>query len=785
MPSDDDSAGAGPHAPTGAARYAGSRVHRVEDARLLTGRGTYVDDVQLPGMLARLLRPQPLSTARITTVDTSAATALAGVHAVFVAGDLNPGVREQWHTMYGPSSPETPRPPLADTMVRYVGDPVALVVADNRYLGEDAAELVVVDYEPLPPVVDYTTAETSSELVHEAHGSNLIGSIPGRPVADLEEIFASVAHVVEETIYQQGQSAAPLETRGLIVQDRNGEITIWSATQGPHEVRAFCGRLLGVPEHRVRVITRDTGGGFGQKVLLQREEMAVMLAAQRCPGPLKWIEDRRENLLSAGKSRHEHGHVRMAFDADGLIRAAHIDYVEDDGAYPTPWPVGVTGAVGAAFPGPYRVPHAGFVTRAIYTNTAGRTAYRAPWMFESVAREVLLDTAARQIGIDPIELRRRNLLRADDLPYTNPNGMTFTHVTPLENFDRAIEALGLEAFREEQADGRRRGRFLGVGTCSFIEPTTPGQGVFATEAATIRVEPSGRVNVYLAGGSTGNSLETTAVQLTADALGVDIDDVATIQGDTAVTGYGAGTGGSRSGSMIAGAVHETATVLRERIIAIAAHRLEADAADIELAHGKAFVRGTPSLDVSLAEIAQLAYFAPGSLPPGVPPGLEHSGRYQAATAVNWANASHVCTCEVDVETGTVTLLRFIVSENCGAMINPNIVEGQIAGGTAQGIAGALYEDLAYDDDGNPIASTLLDYVMPTAADVPAIEFAHYDTPGPGPGGYKGIGEGGVLGAAPATINAVADALSPFGVRLTRLPLSPATIVAALDAAARP
>jgi carbon-monoxide dehydrogenase large subunit len=457
-----------------------------------------------------------------------------------------------------------------------------------------------------------------------------------------------------------------------------------------------------------------------------------------------------------------------------------IDYTEDDGAYPSPWPVMVTAAVGAGFAGPYRVPRASFSTKAIYTNTAGRTAYRAPWMFESVAREVLLDQAARQIGMDPIELRRRNLLRHDDMPYTNPIGMPFDHITPLENFEHAIAALDYEAFRNEQAQARRDGRYLGVGTGSFVEPTTPGQGIFATEAATIRIEPSGRVNVYIAGGSTGNSLETTVVQLTADALGVDIADVATIQGDTALTGYGAGTGGSRSGSMIAGAVGETATVLRERIVAIAAHRLEADPADIELSGSRASVRGTPAVGMSLAEIAQLAYFMPDALPPGVPAGLEATERHKTSAIPHWANATHVCTCEVDVETGKVTLLRYIVSENCGAMINPNIVEGQIAGGTVQGIAGALYEDLAYDDQGNPIAATFMDYLLPTAAEVPVIEYAHYDTPGPGPGGYKGIGEGGVLGAAPATVNAVADALAPFGVRVNRLPLTPSAIIELLQ-----
>jgi carbon-monoxide dehydrogenase large subunit len=307
--------------------------------------------------------------------------------------------------------------------------------------------------------------------------------------------------------------------------------------------------------------------------------------------------------------------------------------------------------------------------------------------------------------------------------------------------------------------------------------------MMATEAATIRIEPSGKINVYVAGGSSGNSLETTVVQLTADALGVDIADVTTIQGDTALTGFGSGTQGSRSGSMIAGAIAETTSSLRDRIIAIAAHCLEAAAEDVELAQSRASVRGTPAIGISLPEIAQIAYFQPDDLPAGIPAGLEATGRYKAVTRSNWANATHVCTCEVDAETGEVTLLRHIVSENCGAMINPNIVEGQIAGGTVQGIAGALFEHLAYDNEGNPVATTFMDYLVPTAAEVPVIEYVHYDTPGPGPGGYKGVGEGGVLGAVPAVVNAVADALSPLAVEVNRLPLSPPAIIDMIERAA--
>ena len=768
--------------PTGAARYVGTRVNRVEDARLLTGRGTYVDDIVLPGMLHACFVRSPFARAAIRGIETSAALALPGVRAVFTAADLNPDVKEQWHTSVGPASPETPRPPLAEDEVRFVGDPVALVVAESLYLAEDAAELVDVDYEPLPAVVDYTQAEGADALVHESHGSNVIGEMAGRPASTLDDVFASAAHVVSETIFQQAYAPVPMEGRGLVVDcsGATGDLTIYSATQSPHEVRLFCSRLLGIPEHRIRVVMRDTGGGFGQKIMVQRDEMCLMLAAPKVGAPVKWVEDRRENLLAAGQSRHEHADVRMAFDAEGAIQAAGIDFVSDCGAYPTPWPVSTAAVVGVLFPGPYRVPRASFSAKSIYTNTVGRAAYRGPWQFESLAREVLLDIAARQMGMDPAELRRRNLLHPDDLPYKNPNGMVYDSVSPLETFEHALTMLDYDAFRAEQVDARTRGRYLGVGLSNYVEPSTPGFGYYATEAATIRIEPSGKVNVYVAGGSTGNSIETTVVQLTADALGVDIDDVATIQGDTAVTGFGAGTAGSRSGSMTAGAVRETASILRDRIVAIAAHKLEAAVEDIELANSRASVRGAPSVGISLAEIAALAYFDPYSLPPGVPAGLEASARYTTPTGSIWVNATHVCTCEVDVVTGQVTLLRYIVSEDCGPMINPNVVEGQIAGGVVQGIGGVLYEHLAYDEEGNPVATTFMDYLLPTAAEVPVIEYGHIETPSPGPGGFKGVGEGGAIGAPPAVVNAVADALSPFGVSVTRLPLSPSRIVALLD-----
>lgn len=759
-----------------AARYAGTRIQRVEDTRLLTGRGTFVDDISRPGMLHACFVRSPFARARINGIDASGALALPGVRAVFTAADLNPDVHEAWHAVAGKDVPDTPRPPLAEGEAKFVGDPVALVVADNRYIAEDAIELVEVDYEPLPAIADFTRAEGAAVVVHEAYPDNVAGGMSGAPTD--EETFAGAACVVSEHISQQIYAPVPIETRGIVVEWSSAadELTIWASTQTPHELRAFAARLLGIPAQRVRVIMRDTGGGFGQKVVPMREDMCIMLAARKVPAALKWIEDRRENLMSAGQARHVDGTARMAFDDDGAILAADINFTQDVGAYPTPYPVLTTAAIGMFFPGPYRVPKASFSYKTVFSNTAGLAAYRGPWQFESLAREVVLDIAARKLGIDPVELRRKNLLRRDEMPYLNPNGMPYDHVAPSETFEQAVKILDHEGFRKEQREALAHGRYLGLGFAAYIEPTGAATGHLATEGATIRMTPTGKINVYVNGGSTGNSIETTVVQLTADALGADIDDVATIQGDTAVTPYGAGTQGSRSGPMTAGAVNEAGTMLRSQIVAIAAHYLGVAESDVELANSRAAVRDDPTRSVGFAELAYRAYYEPQQLPPGMSASLEATARFTSQAPIHWANATHACTCEVDVETGQVKLLRYIVSEDVGPMINPNVVEGQIAGGTVQGIGGALLENMVYDDDGNPLATTFVDYLLPTASEVPPIEFGHVEIPGPGVGGYKGVGEGGAIGSAPAVINAINDALAPLGVTLTELPASPAAIV---------
>jgi aerobic carbon-monoxide dehydrogenase large subunit len=764
-----------------ATRYAGTRVPRVEDTRLLTGHGTFVDDIVRPGMLHACFVRSPFARAKINAIDASAALALPGVCAVFTAEDLNPDVKEAWHAVTGKDVADTPRPPLAEGEAKFVGDPVALVIAESRYLAEDAVDLVDVDYERLPAIADFRDAVGADVVVHDAYPDNVAGGMAGAPPD--EELFANAAYVVSENIYQQNYVPVPIETRGMVVEwtAPSEELTMWASTQTPHELRAFCARLLGIPAQHVRVIMRDTGGGFGQKVVPMREDMCIMLAARKVPAALKWIEDRRENLMSAGQARHVNGTARMAFDEDGLILAADIDFVQDVGAYPTPYPVLTTAAIGMFFPGPYRVPKASFSYKTVFSNTAGLHAYRGPWQYETLAREIVLDIAARKIGIDPLELRRRNILRGDEMPYFNPNGMPYDHCAPADTVEQAVKILDHEGFRKEQADALAEGRYIGLGYSAYVEPTGAATGHLATEGATMRMEPTGKINVYVNGGSTGNSLETTVVQLTADALGADIEDVATIQGDTAVTPYGAGTQGSRSGPMTAGAVNEAGKILRDKLVAMAAHYLGVEESEIQLARSRASVRSDPDKSVTFADLAHRAHYDSAQLG-GVSASLEATARFTAQTMIHWANATHACTCEVDVRTGHVKLTRYIVSEDVGPMINPNVVEGQVAGGTVQGIGGALLESLVYDPDGNPLSSTFVDYLLPTATEIPPIEFGHVEIPGPGVGGFKGAGEGGAIGSTPAVINAINDALAPLGVTVTSLPASPSAIVELLDRA---
>ncbi len=769
-----------------AGRFVGQSVKRKEDPRLVTGHGRYVDDMTVPGMLHAAFLRSDVARGRITRLDVSEARALDGVHAVLTAAELNEHVAgPMLPTMFADGSQGVSAPvrPLADGDVRFVGDPIVLVVAESRYVAEDACELVEVEYEPLTPVVDFERAAADTEnLVHPELGSNVASSMATPSDPALEEALAQAAHAVTETFYQQRQTPTPMETRGILAHwDRfAGELRVWMSSQNPHEVRRTCSRLLGVPENRIRVTQQDVGGGFGQKYFMPRDEMTIVLASHLLGRPVKWIEDRRENLLASNHARTDRATVTVGVDSEGRIVGARIDHLEDAGAYANGGTGGAGVFVAMMFPGPYRIPKLGWSTTSVWTNTCGRGAYRGPWMMETVAREQMMDVVARAVGLDPLEFRRRNVIRDNDLPYASASGMVYDHVSPSETLEQAASMIDYDAFRARQALAGQEGRHLGVGFGLYIEPQA-GMGALGVEAASVRVEPDGTVNVFVGSGSHGQSLETTVAQVVAEHLGVDFDDVVVHQGDTEVTPYGGGTGGSRSGPILSPAARRAALQVREKAIQIAAHLMEAAPDDLEMERGTISVKGTPARSTTLAEVATTAYQQSDALPPGMEPGLEVVARYKSPP-VMYSNACHACTCEVDASTGRVTLTRYVVSEDCGVMINPMVVEGQIAGGVVQGIGGVLYEHLVYDDSGNPLTTTFLDYLLPTAAEVPEIEYGHVETPAATPGGHKGMGEGGAIGSVPAVFNAVADALAPLGARLNRLPLGPSEILAAIQAA---
>ena len=774
-----------PQPPSGveaAGRFVGQSVKRVEDRRLVAGAGQYVDDVRLPDMLHAAFLRSDLARARIRCLDTSAAAGSAGVHAVLTAADLNRHVDSLRSSANPPAAAIVPGHVLAPGDVRFVGDPVALVVAGDRYLAEDALELIDIEYEPLDPVVDYEQAAGSPHLVHPELGTNLGASGSG-PDPALAQVFESAHLVVTETFHQQRQCNMPIETRGLVAhwQRHAGRLDLWASTQSPHELAFTAARVLGIGEHQVRVHMGDVGGAFGQKVYSGREEMAVLLAARDLGRPIKWIEDRRENLMASNSARVDRLRVTMAVDADGRILGAEIDHLSDSGSYPLGGTPAKSGMVVSMFPGPYRVPRLGWSTATVFTNTVGRGAYRGPWQMETVGRELMMDLVAHRLGMDPLDFRRRNVIKQAELPHTSATGRVYEQISPAETLEQAAEMIGYQSFRSQQAEARARGQLLGLGLTLFVEPTAMGAGAFGAEGAVVRVEPDGSVTVYMGTGSHGQSLETTIAQVVADELGVEMERVSMRQGDG--TPYGFGTGGSRSAVIAGGAARAAASEVRSRIARIAAHLLEAAPEDIVVDRGSAFVAGTPARRVSVAEVADAAYRSPQSLPEGVPEGLEHTARYRAPE-VTHSNAAHACICEVDRDTGLVRILRYVVSEDCGNMVNPMIVEGQIAGGVVQGIGGALYECAPYDADGNPRATTLLDYLVPTAAEVPILEHGHVVTPSDTPGGHKGVGEGGAIGAPACVVNAVNDALAPLGVRIARQPLTPDAITSAIAEAER-
>ena len=772
----------------GPTRFVGARVKRAEDPRFLLGRAHYVGDITAPHMVEMTLVRSPYAHARIKTIDTTAAQAVSGVCAVLTGADLREKIRPlrpELNRELNPGFKTCDWYGLTSDKARHVGDPVALVVATTRYIAEDAMDLVAVDYEPLDPVVDPERAlSDSSSLVHEEWHDNVqcqTDFVAGDPDA----AFATAHTVVRERFRTNRHHALPLEPRGCLatVDRATGDFTLWTSSQMPHFVRSLLAELLDYSENRIRVIAPDVGGGFGLKGNFFVEEALTAVAAMHVQRPVRWLEDRRESFLASPHAKDQIVDAELAFDATGKILAGRVRGIGDVGAYnASPWTSGFEVIhMAQTFPGPYRIQDYSFSTTAVATNKSTVSTFRGVGLpIATFVREGLLDRAARELNIDPAEIRRRNIIRNEEFPYQSVVGMTYEPGGYLECLEKAVEMVDYAGFRQQQASLQKQGIYRGIGICCYNEATALGSIAFhfigmpisSYEAANIKFDPSGHITVFCGTHSHGQSHETVYAQIAADELGLTPDRITVRLGDTAETPYGWGSWASRSAVTGGGAVLNASRTLAAKMCRIAGHFLEVSADDIELVDGAARVKGAPTRMLTIAELAKRVIFTDASqLPAGDQPGLEAT-HYYDPPAATFASATHAAVVEVDAHTGALKILRYIVVEDCGRMINPMVVEGQICGGVAHGLGGALLEHLVYDENGQLLSTSLMDYLIPTATDVPTIEIGHVETPSLSDGGFKGAGEGGAIAPFATIASAVADALSPFGPNVTQLPLSP-------------
>ena len=791
-------------------RTVGARIPRNEDPRLLQGRGCFVDDIQPAGVLHAAVLRSPHAHARIVAIDATRARALPGVALVLTAADL--GELDQPTPLLIPNPalthPRTPRPLAADE-VRYVGEPVALVISDSRYLAEDALEAIEVTWQALPVIASLDAARAEgAPLVHADVPGNRAARLAQR-VGDPDAVLAGAARVFRETLWIERSCGSPIETRGVVAEwdARAGALRVWDATQAPLPIKNGLARMFGLPEFKVDVIAPDVGGGFGTKIMLfYPEEILVPLAAIRLGRPVKWIEDRHEHLIAANQERGQIHDVDVAVDGDGRILALRDRFVHDAGAY-TPYGIIVPLITSTQLPGPYRLPHYAVEFDVVYTNTAIVTPYRgAGRPHGAFVMERVIGRVARELGLEAVEVRRRNFIQPHEFPWDV--GLTFQDGGPTRydsgdyprGLEMALETIGFRDFRARQAEARRQGRHLGLGVACYVE----GTGIGPYEGAHVRVEPSGRVLVATGLTTQGQGHATTFAQIAADALGCDPADVTVITGDTRRFNWGAGTFASRALVTSGNAVGVAARKVRNKALRIAADLLEASPDDLEIANGRVSVRGAPASALTLGALATVANpirYAygkeatdaalrlvkprPGAvLAPDEEPGLEAHG-YYAPPHATFASGCHAVIVEVDPATGEVKIIKYAVHHDCGRMINPMIVEGQIRGGVAQGVGGALYERIVYDGEGQPLTTTFMDFLMPTAMEVPSIEIVHTETPSPlNPLGVKGVGEAGAIPGPALLAEAVDDALAPFGVRVREMPLGPDRLRQLIAAARR-
>ena len=741
--------------------------------------------MRLPGLLQAAALRSPHPHARIAAIRADAALALPGVVAVVTAADL--GSVGRIPVRLGQRSGAGPiaclQPPLATGLVRYVGEPVAFVIASSRYLAEDALELIEVDWEPLPVVTDVNRArEADAPVLHPAAGSNVIERLAVR-AGNPDAALAGADRRLRERFAVQRHTGVPMETRGLTAahDPGTGVLTLWGVAKVPHFNRRVLADLLGHPEHLIHFIELEVGGGFGVRGEFYPEDFVVPWAAMRLGRPVQWVEDRREHLMATNHSRQQYHDVEIGVRRDGTIVALRDRFMVDLGGYIRTHGVVVPELTIALLPGPYRVPHYECEALCVMTNKTPTGTYRGPGRYEGTfVRERLMDRVATELGLDPAEVRRRNFISAGEMPYEVGGGALGQRTVYdcgdyRSAFDQALAAADYEAVRTEQPRARAQGRYLGVGIGCVLEKA----GLGPWEYARVEVDGSGRVVVYSGVAAVGQGIETTLAQVVAEELNLAPEDISVVHGDSAQVPFGVGGFASRGAAVALPAALVAARKVRDKIFRVAAGLLEAHAEDLVLENGAVHVRGLPDKSVALRQLARAA--VPG--PPGMEPGL-YAAHFFEAPKMTYPYGTHVAVVEVDPATGRVALRKYVVTYDVGRAINPMIVDGQILGGLAQGLGGAIFEELVYDDQGQPLTTTFMDYLVPTAMEMPEATIVKIleETPTPlNPLGVKGVGEGGSSGVGAAIANAVADALAPFGVAIRELPLSPGRIVGLLRA----
>ncbi len=768
-------------------KLVGSRVKRVEDPRLLTGHGKYVDDVHIPNLLHIAYRRSDYAHAKITGIDTSEAAKLSGVRAVITAQDLvgqvNPLHAKSRMKNYQPTTLTI----LADEKVRFVGEPVVAVVAEDRYIAEDAAALVMIDYEPLVNLINPEEAiKSDAPKLHDDLFSNVLVSRAFER-GDVTEAFEQAAVKVGGRFRFHRKTPTALENRAYLAEydPARRSLTLHSSTQAPGIIRDILVEALDIPGNRVRVIAPDVGGGFGGKVTLYPEELLVCILARKLGQPIKWTGDRLEDLVSTTQSFDEIVDAELAFDTRGQIVGLQADVIGDVGAYSIyPWTAGLEPVQVVSFlPGPYRMPAYKAQVRAVATSKTPMGPYRGVGRpISTFVMERLMDMAAKKLGLDPREIRQRNMVQPDEFPYRTASGIIWDHSSFTECLHAACESINYETLRQEQAQAKEEGRWMGIGLAAYAELTGIGSRISAspgmpintgTETCTISIDSTGGVTAAFGVSSHGQGLETTLAQIVADELGVRLEDITIIHGDSSAVPHSTGTYASRSGVLGAGAGALSARAVREKLVKVAAELFEAGLDDIEIDNSRLSVRGT-STSMTLLALARAFYSEMGRLSKDF---KDEVGNLTATKMYDplfgtTSSATHLVVVDIDPGTYRVTIRNYVVAEDCGKLINPMIVDGQVYGGVAQGVGAAQFEEVVYDAQGQVLTANLADYVIPSAVETPTIDIIHIESELSATiGGFRGMGEGGTIGAPAAIANAVADALAPLGIEIFELPIT--------------